>query len=100
MFQVLWEQEKKKNAFTWENKNRRHDAFAVHDFGNNVDRVVAPTTREQGTKQAINLQVMSLENNEERKNKPGGDGRTRTPPNQSNNSENARKRAEAIAELD
>ena len=96
MFQVLWEQEKKKNAFTWENKNRRHDAFAVHEFGNTVDRVVAPTTREQGSKQAINLQVMHLDN-EERKTK----GRTRTPPNQSeSSSENARKRAEAIAELD
>lgn len=59
MFQVLWEQEKRKSAFTWENKNKRHDPFAVHDFGDKVDKVVAPTTREQGKRQAIDLQVMS-----------------------------------------
>ena len=46
MFQVLWEQEKRKSAFTWENKNKRHDPFAVHDFGDKVSKVVAPTTRE------------------------------------------------------
>jgi len=46
MFQVLWEQEKKKSSFNWENRNKRHDPFAVHDFGKNIDRVVAPTTRE------------------------------------------------------
>ena len=43
---MLWEAEKRKSSFTWENKNRRHDPFAVHGFGENVDRVVAPTTRE------------------------------------------------------
>lgn len=55
MFQVLWEQEKRKNAFTWDNKTKKHDAFAVHQFGANVDRVVAPTTRDQGSKAAIDL---------------------------------------------
>jgi len=50
---MLWEAEKRKSSFTWENKNRRHDPFAVHGFGENVDRVVAPTTRE-------NLRVGSL----------------------------------------
>ena len=45
MFQVLWEQEKRKNQFTWDNKNKKHDAFAVREFGATVDRVVAPTTR-------------------------------------------------------
>ena len=52
MFQVLWEQEKRKNAFTWQNKDRKHDAFEVHAFGENVDRVVQPTTRDRGTKHA------------------------------------------------
>ena len=68
MFQVLWEQEKRKNAFTWQNKNKRHDPFAVHDFGENVDRVVAPTTREQGTKEAVNLQVIDREREERNRN--------------------------------
>ena len=58
MFQVLWEQEKRKNAFTWQNKNKRHDPFAVHEFGGNVDKVVAPTTRDQGSAAAMHLQVM------------------------------------------
>ena len=48
-FQVLWQQEKRKNAFTWENKNKRHDPFEVRNFGENVDSVVAPTTREQAS---------------------------------------------------
>ena len=61
MFQVIWEQHKRKNAFTWENKGKKHDPFAVHGFGDNVNRVVAPTTREQGTRQAIDLQVMQRE---------------------------------------
>lgn len=70
MFQVLWEQEKRKNAFTWQNKNKRHDPFAVHEFGEAVDKVVAPTTREQGTKAAQQIQVLDRERraNEERKN--------------------------------
>ena len=89
MFQVLWEQEKKKNAFTWENKNRRHDPYAVHDFGDKVDRVVAPTTREAGSKQAINLQVMQREGEE-----------SKTKERSRDMSENARKRGEAVAELD
>jgi hypothetical protein len=55
MFQVLWENEKRKSSFNWENKNKRHDPFAVHGFGENVDRVVAPTTREQGSRTAIDL---------------------------------------------
>ena len=61
MFQVLWEQEKRKNAFTWQNKNSRHDPFAVHEYGNKVDKVVAPTTRERGSAAAVNLEVMDRE---------------------------------------
>lgn len=61
MFQTLWEQEKRKSQFTWENRNKKHDAFAVHDFGQNVDRVVAPTTREADKRAAANLQRMDRE---------------------------------------
>ena len=61
MFQVLWEAHKRKNAFTWENKNKKHDAFEVKNFGENVDRVVAPTTREVGTRQAMGLNTMARE---------------------------------------
>ena len=61
MFAVLWEQAKRKNTFTWENKNSRHDPYAVHEFGGTVDRVVQPTTREQGTKAAMELGVLSRE---------------------------------------
>ena len=61
MFQVLWEQEKRKNAFTWQNKTTRHDPFAVHEFGNKVDKVTVPTTRERGTAAAVNLEVMDRE---------------------------------------
>jgi len=45
-FQVLWESEKRKSQFNWDNKNKKHDAFTVRNFGENVDSVVAPTTRE------------------------------------------------------
>ena len=76
MFQVLWEQEKRKNAFTWENKSKRHDPFAVHDFGDKVDKVVAPTTREQGTRQAVDLQVMARE--EDKKEESGEGSSTMT----------------------
>ena len=55
MFQVLWEQEKRKNQFNWQNRSKKQDAFAVKDFGQNMDRVVAPTTREQGTRTGNNL---------------------------------------------
>lgn len=67
MFQVLWEQEKRKNAFNWENKNKKHDPFEVHQYGNNVDRVVAPTTRDLGSKQAMDLMVMGRNEGEELK---------------------------------
>ena len=63
----------------------------MHDFGDNVNRVVAPTTREAGSKQAINLQVMHRENEE---------SKTSTSGKSRDMSENARKRGEAVAELD
>lgn len=69
MFQVLWEQAKRKNAFTWENKNSKHNPYSVHAFGANVDRVVAPTTREQGTRAGIGLSVLDHDDAEERKTK-------------------------------
>ena len=84
---MLWEQAKRKNAFTWDNKNKRHDPFAVHEFGAKVDKVVAPTTREQGTKAAMELAVLSREQ-EERKNT------TSSSPIKSN------ERKAAIAELE
>ncbi len=40
----------------------------MHEFGAKVDKVVAPTTREHGTKAAMELGVLSREQ-EERKNK-------------------------------
>ena len=90
LFQVLWEQEKRKNSFSWDNKNKRHDPFAVRNFGENVDSVVAPTTREAGTAQAINLEVMArTNNNEETKDKPA-----------ERSSEDAAKRKQAIKELE
>lgn len=58
MFMVLWEQAKRKNNFTWENRNRKHDPFAVHDFGQKVDRVVAPTSREKNTKEGHALATL------------------------------------------
>ena len=66
MFQVLWEQEKRKSSFTWENKNKRHDPFEVHAFGDKVDKVVAPTTREGNSLQAMNLRVMAGEEEEKK----------------------------------
>ena len=76
MFNVLWEQEKRKNAFTWQNKDRKHDAFEVHTFGENVDRVVQPTTRDRGTKHAQQMAVMNRETlarREEQKGKGNGE---------------------------
>lgn len=52
-FQVLWESEKRKSQFNWDNQKKKHDPFAVRNFGENVNSVVAPTTREQGSAQAI-----------------------------------------------
>lgn len=83
MFQVLWEQEKRKNAFNWQNKNKRHDPFAVHEFGGTVDRVVAPTTREQGSAAAVNLQVFDRERQARRASgspRAGGAAREETNP--------------------
>ena len=65
MFMVLWEQLKRKNAFTWDNRNRKHDPFAVHNFGETVDRVVAPTTREKNTKEGYALNMMANNNDNE-----------------------------------
>ena len=65
MFMVLWEQLKRKNAFTWDNRNRKHDPFAVHNFGETVDRVVAPTTREKNTKEGYALNMMANSNENE-----------------------------------
>ena len=65
MFMVLWEQLKRKNAFTWDNRNRKHDPFAVHNFGETVDRVVAPTTREKNTKEGYALNMMANNNENE-----------------------------------
>ena len=80
MFQVLWEQEKRKNAFTWQNKNKRHDPFAVHEFGENIDKVVAPTTRDQGTRAAVNIQVIDREREErKRSSSPRGGGASDNP---------------------
>lgn len=45
----------------------------MHEFGAKVDKVVAPTTREHGTKAAMELGVLSREQ-EERKNSRRGDG--------------------------
>lgn len=60
-FQVLWEQEKRKNQFSWESRQSKHDAFVAHSFGASFDHVVKPTTREQGTAEAIELQLMNEE---------------------------------------
>ena len=59
----------------------------MHEFGAKVDKVVAPTTREQGTKAAMELAVLSREQ-EERKNTTSGS------PIKSN------ERKAAIAELE
>ncbi len=45
----------------------------MHEFGAKVDKVVAPTTREHGTKAAMELGVLSREQ-EERKNSRKSDG--------------------------
>jgi len=93
MFQVLWEQEKRKNAFTWQNKNKRHDPFAVHEFGDKVNQVVAPTTRERGTAAAMNIQVLDRERQQREERKQW------TSPRWGGSSSNP-ERKRAIAELE
>lgn len=97
MFQVLWEQEKRKNAFTWQNKNKRHDPFAVHEFGDKVDQVVKPTTREHGSAAAMNIQVLDRERQqrEERKHSSSPRGGRRGESSSTNP-----ERKKAIAELE
>ena len=66
MFNVLWEQEKRKNSFNWDNKARRHDPFEVHAFGDKVNKIMAPTTREAGSRAAMEMQALDM-NREESK---------------------------------
>ena len=45
LFSTLWQTARQKNQFSWETQTER-DSYAVHGFGETVDRVVAPTTRD------------------------------------------------------
>ena len=100
MFQVLWEQEKRKNAFTWQNKNKRHDPFAVHEFGEAVDKVVAPTTREQGSKAAMQIQVMDREREARDRDEERRDSGSESPPSRASDNQEGRKNAIALLKKD
>ena len=68
-FQELWEIEKRKNNFDWNNRASKHDAFQVHDFGAVVGAGLKPTSREQGTTAALKMNIKIME--EEKKNDSG-----------------------------
>lgn len=55
LFGMLWEQEKAKSSFNWQNKDKKHDAFKAHDFGQNLDSVNKPTSREVGFSKSIEV---------------------------------------------
>ena len=54
-FSYLWEQEKQKSNFTWQDRSKKHDAFEAHSFGDQLNAVAKPTSREVNTQQAIEL---------------------------------------------
>ena len=36
LFGFLWEQEKSKSAFTWSNKDKKHNPYEAKEFGGNL----------------------------------------------------------------
>ena len=36
-FSQVWEREKTKKAFSWDNKERKHDPWEVNQFGSNLE---------------------------------------------------------------
>ena len=66
MFGMLWEQEKSKNAFSWSNKDKKHNPYEAKDFGNNLEAVSNPTSREVGFTRSLEIQD-SFKSNEEKK---------------------------------
>ena len=55
LFAELWEAEKRKNQFTWSNKEKKHDPYQLSDFGNKWDAVSKPTSREVGFSKGLEV---------------------------------------------
>lgn len=56
-FQELWEYEKRKHTFNWNNRTSKHDAFQVKDFGASMSAVTKPTSREQDAELAMKMKI-------------------------------------------
>ena len=56
-FSQVWEREKTKKAFSWDNKERKHDPWEVNQFGSNLDSVFAETSREVGHAASMSASV-------------------------------------------
>ena len=65
-FQEVWEHEKRKNTFNWNNRSSKHDAYQVHEYGQAVGAGLVPTSREKGSAMAMNIKMTIMD--EERKN--------------------------------
>ena len=66
LFGFLWEQEKSKSAFTWSNKDKKHNPYEAKDFGGNLEAVNKATSREVGFSRSLEMQE-SFNENEEKK---------------------------------
>ena len=66
MFGMLWEQEKAKNAFSWSNKDKKHNPYEAKEFGDNFEAVNKATSREVGFTRTLDNQE-SFKSNEEGK---------------------------------
>ena len=47
-FSQAWAKEKGKKSFNWHDKERKHDPYAVNEFGSSLETVFADTSRQTG----------------------------------------------------
>ena len=60
-FQEVWEHEKRKNTFNWNNRSSKHDAYQVHEYGKAVGAGLVPTSREKGSAVAMNIKMNMMD---------------------------------------
>ena len=56
LFGQMWEEDKRKSAFNWQNKDKKHDPYKAQTYGDKVETINKPTSREVGFSKSINMQ--------------------------------------------
>ena len=49
VLQQLWQEIKDTKVFDWKTKDKKHDPYDIKSFGDELNQVIKPTTREQGS---------------------------------------------------